>query len=78
MYTQGLASVVLELFVQTLWTFVDADGSPLGVPERLLGPNVFIMFTTTPKEERWKTLSKTTACSVIVMNTWSQEEIRRA
>ena len=49
---------------------------PTGVPERLDGDttNLYIMFTTSPERQRWKSLTKTTSCAEIIMNTWFLEE----
>jgi len=67
-------------FVPLLWTFVDADACPAGVPEKLAGSdaNLFIMFTTAPKRERWKTLMKCKSCMVIIMNPWFWGEMEQA
>ncbi|KAF8506809.1 hypothetical protein F5888DRAFT_37159 [Russula emetica] len=68
-------------FVPFLWAFVDADGRP-GIPDELVHEtNLYIIFTTSPNRERWKRwkpLRKKTNCAVIIMNTWSLEEIHLA
>jgi len=67
-------------FEPLLWAFVDADPHPTGVPEKLAGvdANLYIMFTTSPERERWKTLTKCKICMVIIMNAWFPEEMRQA
>ncbi|KAF8506812.1 hypothetical protein F5888DRAFT_1798045 [Russula emetica] len=65
-------------FVPFLWAFVDADGRS-GVPDNLAHEtNLYIIFTTSPKRDRWKSLTKKTNYAVIIMNTWSLEEIHLA
>jgi hypothetical protein len=66
-------------FVPFLWAFIHADARSV-VPEELAGfhTNLYIMFTTSPKRDRWKPLTKYTQCVVIIMNPWFLEEIRLA
>ena len=55
------------------------DARSTGVPEELVyDTNLYIVFTSSPKRDRWKPLKKCTTCAVIVMNTWLLEEIRLA
>jgi hypothetical protein len=79
-FKQGVESVSAEDFAPYLWAFVDADARPTGVPEKLGGSNTspYIMFTTFPKRERWKTLTKCTECAEIIMDTWFLGETRLA
>jgi hypothetical protein len=75
-FQQDVERVSAGDFAPFLWAFIDADARPTGVLERLVGnTNLYIMFTTSPKRQRWKTLSNCTKCAVIIMNPWSLEEI---
>lgn len=78
-FRQSVKNVSAEEFAPFLWAFVDAGECRTGVPEKLIdSTNLYIMFTTSPTPERWSTLSKYTKAAVIIMNTWSLEEIRLA
>jgi RHS (Retrotransposon Hot Spot) family protein len=79
-FQQDVESVSADGFAPFLWAFVDADARPDGVPKKLfdLHTNLYIMFTTSPKRERWKALMMCTICAEIIMNTWSLEEMRMA
>jgi hypothetical protein len=79
-YRQEVENVSADDFAPFLWAFIDADERPTGVPERLAGhyTNLYIIFTTSPERQRWRSLRKTTSCAEIIMNTWSFEEIRLA
>jgi len=63
-----------------VWTLVDSDNHPEGVPPRLIDKRTrhFIIFTTSPQSRRWKALSKSTRTSVFYMNPWSRREILNA
>ena len=80
MFQQDVESVSAGDFAPFLWAFIDADARPTGVPEKLADhtTNLYIMFTTSPEPQRWKSLIKTTSCAKIIMNTWFLEEIRLA
>jgi hypothetical protein len=78
-FHQDVESVSADDFALFLWAFVDADARATGIPESLVqNTNLYIMFTTSPKRDRWKTLKKCTDCAEIIMDTWSVEEIRQA
>jgi hypothetical protein len=79
-FKRRVGDVSADNFAPFLWAFIDTDGSPSGVPETLGGhdTNLYIIFITYPKRQRWKTLTKCTSCVEIIMNTWSLEEIRQA
>jgi len=78
-FEQPVERVRPRVFAPYLWAFVDADARPTGIPEHLVyHTNLYIMFTTSPNRDRWKRLAKYTSCMVIIMNTWSLEEIRQA
>lgn len=53
-------------FETPIWTLVDADGNPGGVPPFLAehGTKHLIIFTSSPQSARWKALEKTTTCKV--------------
>jgi hypothetical protein len=79
-FQRNLENISARKFAPYLWAFIDADGNPSGVPEKLGGfnTNLYVIFPTSPKRERWKTLTKCTECGEIIMNTWFLEEIRQA
>ncbi|KAF8489067.1 hypothetical protein F5888DRAFT_1872903 [Russula emetica] len=79
-FEQDVKTVSARDFSPFLWAFIDADERLTGVPERLAchSANLYIMFTTSPERQRWKSLTKTMGCSVITMNPWFLEEIRLA
>jgi hypothetical protein len=78
-FKENAANVLGSDFAPFLWAFIDADARPSGVPESLVDhTNLYIMFTSYPKRDRWKPLMKCTNCAEIVMNTWSVDEIRQA
>lgn len=67
----------IKIFV---WTLVDSDASPDGVPTHLAfcGTRHFIIYTTSPEKKRWSRLHKIIEENVIVMNPWTRGEIIRA
>jgi hypothetical protein len=71
---------LFDSFVPYLWTFVDVDESPYGIPSRLFshGANLFNIYTTSLSSRTWKYLKKNTFCVVTVMNPWTREEISKA
>jgi hypothetical protein len=78
-FNKNVESVSARLLVPYLWAFIDADGRSTGVPENFVYDTIlYIIFTASPKRDRWKTLKKCTRCAEIVMNTWSLEEISQA
>jgi hypothetical protein len=78
-FQQDVNSVSANDFAPFLWAIIDADGHLPGVHEKLLcDTNLYIIFTTSPKRDRWKPLTKYTNCAVIIMNPWFLEEIRLA
>jgi len=65
-------------FQYFMWTFVDSDESPEGIPSRFvrLSTPLFVIFATSPVEKRWKRLNKTMEePKIIIMNPWSKSEI---
>ncbi len=63
-----------------VWTLVDSDNHPEGVPPRLIDNRTMhiIVFTSSPLSRRWKALSKSTMHFVFYMNSWSKREILKA
>jgi hypothetical protein len=54
-FQQNVKSVSADDFAPFLWAFIDADACSTGVPEELVyDTNLYIMFTTSPKRDRWK------------------------
>ncbi|KAN0127602.1 hypothetical protein V8E53_014580 [Lactarius tabidus] len=66
-------------FRTRVWTLVDADQSEC-VPESLAVPDTkhMIIFASSPKQERWEGMTKTTNYSVAIMNPWTRAEISEA
>ncbi|KIM80623.1 hypothetical protein PILCRDRAFT_822364 [Piloderma croceum F 1598] len=66
-------------FRYKLWTLVDSEQSRAGVPEVLVpkGTRLFAIYVTSPAEERWSRLHKTTRPIRIIMNPWSRRSIVR-
>jgi len=67
-------------YTNLVWTLVDSDGSPSGVPEMLVthGTRFFVIYASPPASERWTRLEKTVRRMVIVMNPWTRNGIHRA
>jgi hypothetical protein len=67
------------LFETFIWTLVDSDEANDGVPSRLVthGTRHFVIYTTSPRKERWSRLHKTTRAVTIVMRPWTKGEIYR-
>ena len=75
-YEKKLEDVDASRFAPFLWAFIDADSHSAGIPAVLIDDtNLYIMFTTSPESMRWKTLSRSTALIVVVMNSWFPREI---
>ena len=66
-------------FRYIMWTLVDLKQSSTGVPEYLVphGTRLFVIYVTSPAEERWSRLEKTTRPITTMMNPWSRSEIVR-
>ncbi len=67
-------------FAARIWTLVDVDEDMIGVPSHLVveGTRHLIIFITSPKSSRWKSLTKTTSPLVVIMNPWTIDEILQA
>jgi hypothetical protein len=66
-------------FMTRVWTLVDADEGKC-VPEFLAVQDTQHMniFASSPKQERWQGMSKTTEYAVAIMNPWTRAEISKA
>ena len=62
-----------------VWTLVDSDESPSGVPEVLVTQNTpfFVIYASSPASEQWSRLDKTCHHMVIIMNPWTRNGIHR-
>ena len=62
-----------------VWTLVDSDFSKDGVPENLVMRNTrhFVIYCTSPNQDRWSRLHKTVRCHTMIMNPWKKKEIIR-
>ncbi|KAI9442334.1 hypothetical protein H4582DRAFT_2109937 [Lactarius indigo] len=67
-------------FKTRIWTFIDADDSRDGIPDYLAPQmtNHLIILSSPPHRARWVSLTKTTLCSIVIMNPWTREEISKA
>jgi hypothetical protein len=64
-----------------VWTFIDSEKSHTSIPEAFIqdGSPFFVIYTSSPNEERWAHVHKTVSYPmVVVMNPWSRSEIHRA
>jgi hypothetical protein len=61
------------------WTLVDSDESQDGIPEYLVVQNTrhFVIYCTSPNQERWRRLDKTVVFIRLIMNPWKSKEILR-
>ena len=68
-----------DSFRTRIWTFVDAD-SEKSIPSSLARQhtNYLNVFTSSPNQERWAPLTKTTNYKVAIMNPWTRGEISHA
>jgi hypothetical protein len=58
---------------------VDSDENKEGVPPHLIphGMLLFVIYVTSPAEDRWSRMNKTMWRVVIIMNLWGREEIKQ-
>jgi hypothetical protein len=58
---------------------VDSDEAKEGVPPNLVchGTRHFVIYTASPRQERWSRLHKTVRDIRIIMNPWTRTEIFR-
>ena len=68
-----------QAFQAFVWTLVDSDDSKDGVPEDLVTHNTrhFLIYCTSPSQERWRRLHKTVSEEIVIMNPWKSKEILR-
>ncbi|KAI0255603.1 hypothetical protein BJV78DRAFT_1119377 [Lactifluus subvellereus] len=67
----------ISKFKTFVWTLADSDDT---FPTHLINQDTkhFLLYTTSPRRERWKPLEKTTHSAVLIMNPWTRQEIFRA
>jgi len=63
-----------------IWTLVDSDEAPEAVPPYLVPHStpLFVIFSTSPRRDRWSCLHKTVRPKHVIMNPWKRKEILRA
>jgi len=63
-----------------VWTLVDSDQAPGGVPPELVRnrTRLFVLYASSPNVDRWKRLHKTVDDITVVMNPWTWREMLRA
>ena len=67
------------LFRTRVWTLVDTDNETSFPPVLSQpGTNNLIIFATSPIQQRWASLEKTTTWDVAIMNPWTRREISEA
>lgn len=61
-----------------VWTLVDSDTAK-DVPENLVWPGThhFLIYCTSPNQDRWSRLHKTVLDYIFIMNPWKSKEILR-
>ncbi|KAH9043513.1 hypothetical protein EDB83DRAFT_2407406 [Lactarius deliciosus] len=69
-----------SMFKTRIWTFIDADDSNDGIPDYFAPHRTkhLIILSSSPESSRWKLLTKTTQCSIAIMDPWTREEISQA
>ncbi|KAF8523115.1 hypothetical protein BU17DRAFT_86251 [Hysterangium stoloniferum] len=62
-----------------VWVFIDSESDP-GALTMLtsVGTEFVVFFTTSPSEQRWHKLHKTTSYHLLIMNPWSIGEMKQA
>ncbi|KAH9034854.1 hypothetical protein EDB85DRAFT_963313 [Lactarius pseudohatsudake] len=67
-------------FKARIWTLIDADDCWNGIPDYLAPHRTkhSIILCSSPQSARWKRLSKTTECTIAIMDPWTREEISKA
>ena len=67
-------------FKSYIWTLVDSDEAPEGVPPYLVPHRtpLSVVFSTSPCGDKWSRLHKTVRPVVTIMNPWKRKEILRA
>jgi len=69
-----------RLFAPYIWAFTDADNSRFDFLSELaeMQSRFFTIFASSPRQDRWKSLAKTTNTRKLIMNPWTWEEMVRA
>ena len=65
-------------FKTYIWTLIDVDGDEESrVPDHLavFSTKHLIIFTSSPRLERWSGMAQITLCRVAIMNPWTRAEI---
>ncbi|KAI9444097.1 hypothetical protein H4582DRAFT_2071690 [Lactarius indigo] len=67
-------------FKTRVWMFLDAGDCIDGIPDYFAAHKTkyLIIVSSAPRVTRWKLFTKTTQCSLAIMNPWTREEISRA
>jgi hypothetical protein len=65
------------LFNERIWIIVDSFNARNGIPEHMstLAANLFPIYLSSPKQERWRNADQFYFTRVAIMNPWSEEEI---
>ncbi|KAF8523117.1 hypothetical protein BU17DRAFT_64015 [Hysterangium stoloniferum] len=62
-----------------VWVFIDSESDPGALTMlTLVGTEFVVFFTTSPNEQRWHKLHKTTSYHLFIMNPWSIGEMKQA
>ena len=63
-----------------MWTLVDSDQAPGGVPPELVWnrTHLFVLYASSPNSDHWKCLHKTVGITTVVMNHWTWRKMLRA
>ena len=63
-----------------VWTLVDSDQAPGGVPPELVRnrTRLFVLYASSPNSGRWNRLHKTVGATTVIMNPWTWREMLRA
>jgi hypothetical protein len=80
LFVEGVYKVPDEFqaFQVFVWTLVDSDEAKDGVPEDLVThKRHFIIYCTSPSQERWRRLHKTVPEDIFSMNPGKSKEILR-
>ena len=67
-------------FVPYIWAFIDANHSPPDLLTELseLQSKLFVIFATSPQDNRWEALTPNSSPRVLIMNPWTWEEMDKA
>jgi hypothetical protein len=67
-------------FQTFVWTLVDSDEAMDGIPPHLIprSTRLFVIYSTSPRKERWSRMHKTVRDITVIMNPWTRKEISYA